>query len=59
MNIFYDGTVDEVFVERGATEVSSKRQELREQLYEAKCKKGSYIGCFGYALENNFVLNNI
>ncbi len=61
MNIYNDGSIDEAHVapdfHKTAAQANNEKQELITQLYEQKCKQGSYRGCFGNLVKNGFSLN--
>lgn len=57
MSIFYDGVIDESGVgpenRKGELWDYGTAKDNREHNFE-KCKEGTYGGCFGHFLENNF-----
>ena len=57
MDIFYDGVIDESNVDPGCRggdkSLCETPQERRERQFEC-CKAGTYGGCFGHLLNNNF-----
>ncbi len=57
MDIFYDGVIDESNVGPGCRggdkSLCETPQEKRERQFEG-CKAGTYGGCFGHLLNNNF-----
>ena len=58
MSIFYDGVIDESGVlpevRRGEAPGWGTPQGIRQWRFENDCQRGTYGGCFGHFLENNF-----